>query len=364
MCQIAHETQCRLNEGEHTLFPMALKFGLLTDKGIHFAIDLFQLRNRFFLAKATEECPMKVLVGVDGSNGSNAAVQFIGRLLSPETDQLTMFYTPPKLDLTAKSRQDPQLTKRLEGFLCEAVFSAAKKQLPPALSQHLTTVVGTQSATHGILVAADEYRADLVVVGSRGTGRMKDLDIGGTARAVVHHATLPVLVVRPVSEQAGSHPLRVLLASSCSEINTQACELLKHFKWPPDTVARLVTVVESPFAGHIPDWLEEELRNQEIDALGLGYFEHQEEECRRAREEAIRGYDQLPAMFQRTEPIVSVGHPSEEIVKTITSEQIDLVIVGARSFGRVKRLLLGSTAEYLLAHAPCSVLVARHHEKP
>jgi nucleotide-binding universal stress UspA family protein len=165
-------------------------------------------------------------------------------------------------------------------------------------------------------------------------------------------------------EQAGSHPLRILLACRGSEIRAEACELLQDFTWPQDTAARLITIVESPLAGHLPVWLEEQLRQQETDALGLGYFEHQEEQCRRAREEAIRGYDHLPAMFRQTEPLVSVGHASEEIVKAIESEHIELVIVGARGIGRVKRMLLGSTSEYLLAHAPCSVLIARHHEKP
>ena len=307
---------------------------------------------------------MKVLIGVDGSNGSHAAVQFAGRLLVAEKDQVSLFYTPPSLSIVPGSLPDPQLVKRLEGFLCDAVFAEAKHRLPASLADHARLVVGTQSAAHGMLVAADEYRANLIVMGARGAGRMKDLDIGGTARAVVHQATVPVLVVRPATEEARSHPLRVLLASDGSGSSENACELLQHFSWPLDTAARVLTVVESPVVGHIPAWLEEQLLQHETGALGLGYFEHQKEQYGRAREDVMRGYDQLPPMFRETEPLVTVGHACEEIVKAIGSEHIDLVIVGARGLGRVKRLLLGSTSEYLLAHAKCSVLIARQHEKP
>ena len=38
-------------------------------------------------------------------------------------------------------------------------------------------------------------------------------------------------------------------------------------------------------------------------------------------------------------------------------EDLDLLVVGSRSYGPVKRLVLGSTSEYLERHARCSLLV-------
>jgi hypothetical protein len=38
-------------------------------------------------------------------------------------------------------------------------------------------------------------------------------------------------------------------------------------------------------------------------------------------------------------------------------DQVDLLVVGSRSYGPVKRLVLGSASDYLQRHARCSLLV-------
>ena len=38
-------------------------------------------------------------------------------------------------------------------------------------------------------------------------------------------------------------------------------------------------------------------------------------------------------------------------------EHVDLLVVGSRGYGPVRRLVLGSTSEYLERHARCSLLV-------
>jgi nucleotide-binding universal stress UspA family protein len=39
------------------------------------------------------------------------------------------------------------------------------------------------------------------------------------------------------------------------------------------------------------------------------------------------------------------------------SDELDLLVVGSRSYGPIKRLVLGSTSDYLERHARCSLLV-------
>jgi nucleotide-binding universal stress UspA family protein len=38
-------------------------------------------------------------------------------------------------------------------------------------------------------------------------------------------------------------------------------------------------------------------------------------------------------------------------------EELDLLVVGSRGYGPVKRLVIGSTSDYLERHARCSLLV-------
>jgi nucleotide-binding universal stress UspA family protein len=49
------------------------------------------------------------------------------------------------------------------------------------------------------------------------------------------------------------------------------------------------------------------------------------------------------------------GGPGEQLAAL--SETVDLLVVGSRSYGSVRRLILGSTCDYLERHARCSLLV-------
>jgi len=48
-----------------------------------------------------------------------------------------------------------------------------------------------------------------------------------------------------------------------------------------------------------------------------------------------------------------------ELCEFAEAEKADLIVIGSRGHGAVKRLLLGSVSTYVVTHAPCSVLVVR-----
>lgn len=53
------------------------------------------------------------------------------------------------------------------------------------------------------------------------------------------------------------------------------------------------------------------------------------------------------------------GHAVREIVRVVKEGGYELVVIGAKGTSGVRELLLGSVAEGVLRHAPCSVLVVR-----
>jgi nucleotide-binding universal stress UspA family protein len=69
---------------------------------------------------------------------------------------------------------------------------AAKIALPP---ERLSTAVASGGVYHELLRAAQEWRADLIVVGSH-RPVMSDYLLGSNAKAIVAHAPCSVLVVR------------------------------------------------------------------------------------------------------------------------------------------------------------------------
>ena len=304
---------------------------------------------------------MRVLIGIDGSPGSMAAVQFAGQLLSADKDSVTLYYSPPPVWVRAVADASGTAGE-LQGYLASAVFSNAREYLPQPMRESVQTIVGTRDPRSGLLIAADERRADLIVIGARGTGHLKQPTLGSLARHVVHHAAIPVLVVRR-AVSAPTQPIRVLLASDGSDISQHASEILQRLSWPSGTVGRAITVLESA-EGQIPQWLADQLDDQQFASLGIGRFARDKDEEARLRRETELWYGKLPAFFQGRDPLVVAGHVGDQILQAIDSNQIDLVVVGARRQGPIRRLLLGSTSEYVLSHASCSVLIIRGQQRP
>jgi len=56
-------------------------------------------------------------------------------------------------------------------------------------------------------------------------------------------------------------------------------------------------------------------------------------------------------------PIMETGHPMETIVTLAECHQADLIVMGSRGLGAIRRLVLGSVSDGVLHHAHCPVLI-------
>ena len=65
----------------------------------------------------------------------------------------------------------------------------------------------------------------------------------------------------------------------------------------------------------------------------------------------------------KTATVVQLGKPYQEIVKLAEARRVDLIILATHGHSGVERLFLGSTAERVVRHAPCPVLVVREKER-
>jgi nucleotide-binding universal stress UspA family protein len=57
--------------------------------------------------------------------------------------------------------------------------------------------------------------------------------------------------------------------------------------------------------------------------------------------------------------VATTSDPAEALIDAARNHGADLIVVGHTGSGYVTRALLGSTAENVLPHAPCDVLVVR-----
>jgi nucleotide-binding universal stress UspA family protein len=53
------------------------------------------------------------------------------------------------------------------------------------------------------------------------------------------------------------------------------------------------------------------------------------------------------------------GNPAEAIIAIAQTRQSDLIVLGSRGLGQLAGLLLGSTSQKVVSHAPCPVLIVR-----
>lgn len=59
------------------------------------------------------------------------------------------------------------------------------------------------------------------------------------------------------------------------------------------------------------------------------------------------------------ETVLRSGHPAEEIIREAEENEYELIIVGQRQHhGLITRFLVGATAERVIEHAPCPVVIA------
>jgi nucleotide-binding universal stress UspA family protein len=61
----------------------------------------------------------------------------------------------------------------------------------------------------------------------------------------------------------------------------------------------------------------------------------------------------------KTQSRVPQGDPRESLVKIAKEEDADLIVMGSHGRTGLDKLLLGSVASHVVAHAPCSVLVVK-----
>jgi nucleotide-binding universal stress UspA family protein len=203
-----------------------------------------------------------------------------------------------------------------------------------------------------IVRVAQEWQADLIVLGARGLGPVKRLLLGSVSLGVARHAPCPLLVVKGRPRKLGS----VLVAMDGSEDSFQAVRFLKCLALPRQTKVRLLSVVEplrypTTAPGAVRGQLIRMLKELEAERRG---------ELDKVLERAAAWLDDKLTRVTRSTP---AGNPADEILATADDYDTDLVVVGARGRGGMARLLLGSVSEKVLNHARCPVLIVKERPK-
>lgn len=143
---------------------------------------------------------MKIILGVDDSPHSLAAVEFVRKMKWPEDTSITVLSVAripvsayAMVDMPAVGGNTEWLSEQVRFH--EEVAARIERQLRDAGLKTVGRVV-EGDPREALVRAAETERADLIVVGSHGRSGLRRLLLGSVANHVVTHAPCNVMVVK------------------------------------------------------------------------------------------------------------------------------------------------------------------------
>ncbi len=285
----------------------------------------------------------KILCPIDFSAPSQAALRVAARLAGAAGSELVVahaFHFP--VVAAANETALPATTLRLVLEDEKRALAAALEEARKLGATRVTTQFLDGSPWHEIVeLAAADF--DLIVIGTEGRTGLKRFLIGSVAEQVVRHAPTSVLVVR--GNPDGPYFDHVLCPIDFSDDSSRVIERAEELAQPGGAGLDLLHAIELPLAASGDPMLADLINDADHRAT------NQLETL--ASEATTRNRVQV-----RCE--VLSGHPAEVVLaKAEEDRTFDLIAVGTHGRTGLRRVLLGSVAEKLVRHAPCSVLVVR-----
>jgi nucleotide-binding universal stress UspA family protein len=272
------------------------------------------------------------VVGVEPDGAGRDAAALAASIGGPDGIVLVHAYVfdpeaPPHL-----SGHGASLRERSEGELA-AVRDAV------GLDAELLAVPDPRPARALHRVASDRG-ADLLVVGACHRGVVGRAILGDVSRAVLHGAPCPVAVAPRGHAGVATEPRRIGVAYDGRPESRAALAIAAQAAGELGARLHLVHAIAMP-----------EAFPMSAEAVE-GWRELAEETAATARTEldaALAGL-RVPADGE-----VVPGRPRRVLERL--SEQVDLLVCGSRGWGTPRRVVLGGTADHVIHHAACPVLV-------
>jgi nucleotide-binding universal stress UspA family protein len=292
---------------------------------------------------------VRVLIATDGSTAAQRAVELTSAQAWPAGSEFLVIAVDDGRHV-APALPDAPAAAETEDAVADDLAALAARAAG-ALERQGWTATGdvlVGRAASVIVEAGGDFGADVLVLGSRGRGRLQALALGSVSAEVVDHANRPVLVAR------GTDTIRrVVLADDGSDPAARARAVLA--EWPIFEGAEVTVTSVSHVSGPIRSAIA-----PTVYRAAMADHARSLEEARHRRDQTLRAASmELQAAGRRVAKAPRDGDPAAEILAVAADARADLIVVGSRGQSGLARLLLGSVARNVLYGAPCSVLVVR-----
>jgi len=237
-------------------------------------------------------------------------------------------------------------------------FPLEMKQIAEAAAARVAEITGRTEGEFELIVddgtpqalilnRAEEWLADLIIVGSHGQTSAADALLGSVTDSVIRHAHCPVLIVRPgkrtgriIAGTDFSDPVLPALRAAGDEAERTGAELTVVHSL--DMVWSLAAYPALAFGGAPFNISAKQIRELELVATQ-------------------RLKESLKQLNVSGDTLVTTGPAGTALIDIASERKADLIVVGTIGRTGLRRALLGSVAETVAKGAPCSVLIIRQH---
>ena len=289
---------------------------------------------------------MRILFATDGSTPAREGELLVQKLFAPASD-IHVFTVAPELrydwlgpvgypelaHLDAPALSGDQVAAEAADRLGRAGFNVSS------------------SATHGhpgteILRMVGKEDIDLVVLGASHRTWLGNLLMGSVSTYVLHHAPCSVLVAHRSPTGSG----KVLVGADGSDSAASAIQMVSEVLDRSRCSVKVATVVAQPWASSSAIYPHPPLLAPTLDYPSI------EERIEQGWVLAKRAAEPLHSADFNVAEVVLVGSPENQLLKEADSISADLVVVGSRGHGPIRRTFLGSVSDQLVRHAPATLV--------
>lgn len=224
----------------------------------------------------------------------------------------------------------------------ERTLHRAMKLVPYGVAA-VARAIPDSSAAHVLEQLAERERADLIVVGSTNAGHVSRVLIGSVGERLLRGAPCAVAVAPIDLRKRAPRPIKQIgvcwdASAEAEDALARAIELAREARADLrlySAINRLPMVSPMGPVSYVPDdaALMERLQRDLNEVCG-----------------------RVPDGLLATGEVLD-GEPARMIARQAAEDEVDLLLLGSRSHGPVRRVLLGSVSEALMRVAPCPVVI-------
>ena len=276
-----------------------------------------------------------IIVGVDGREGGRDALALAGLLQRKFDSALVAVVAYPYDPFPSRAS-----SRAFDTIVARDATQAAHDEVRAAGVHARAIAVPDGSPARALHHVAESEHADLIVVGSDRQGPVGRVLAGDVTSGALYGAPCPVAVAPRGLASSNEVVRKVGVGYDGTPEAKQALELARAVSEATGAVLELVCVVAPPVP--VGPWAVEVITMTDSERS-----EHERVEGLAA--EALRELGDLATVH------VVEGRPDVELASR--SSEFDLIVVGSRGYGPLKRLMLGSTSSKLVRSAACPVIV-------